>query len=346
MRRFTLFSFFFKARTCRTMELVDLSHVCCCQTVKMKKTQNLVFKKVMHTAFSIGLPLVVVINASFWVQSVFAQESTQTANAMLEKHAELKSSLAQNQYRRPLFLESAETADTVSSTAYAVLDSPFSAVSETFKKPDHWCDVLILHINTKYCQATTNTSPSTLAVNIGKKTPQTLSESFLLEFSYRVISSSPDYLAVRLHADKGPLSTTDYQMVLQAVPLPEGKTFINLRYSYGYGLAGRLAMQAYLATIGRDKVGFSKLSQEPSSSFVGGMRGTVERNTMRYFLAIEAYLASLKQPSAQQFNSRIQYWFDATEQYSRQLHEVDRSDYIQMKKDEYLRQRAKPVAAE
>jgi hypothetical protein len=290
-----------------------------------------------------GLTLVVAINASVWAQSVSAQGVTQKANALLEKHAELKNSLAQNQYRRPLFLESVETADTVSSTAYAVLDSPFPAVSETFKKPDHWCDVLILHINTKYCQATTNNNPSTLAVNIGKKTPQTLSESFSLEFSYSLISSSPDYLAVRLHADKGPLSTTDYQMVLQAVPLPESKTFINLRYSYGYGLTGRLAMQAYLATIGRGKVGFSKLSQEPGSPYVGGMRGTVERNTMRYFLAIEAYLASLKQPPAKQFNSRIQYWFDATEQYPKQLHEVDRTDYFEMKKDEYLRQQAKPV---
>ena len=312
----------------------------------MQNTQNSIFKKGAHTAFSMGLALVVASNSSVWAQSVSAQVNTQMANALLEKHAELKNSLAQNQYRRPLFLESVETANTVSSTAYAVLDSPFSAVSETFKKPDHWCDVLILHINTKYCQATTDFSPSTLAVNIGKKTPQTLSESFLLKFSYRVTSSSPDYLAVRLHADKGPLSTTDYQMVLQAVPLPEGKTFINLRYSYGYGLAGRLAMQAYLTTIGRGKVGFTKLSQEPGSSYVGGMRGTVERNTMRYFLAIEAYLASLKQLPAQQFNSRIQYCFDATEQYPKQLHEVDRPDYLEMKKDEYLRQKAKPVFTE
>lgn len=297
----------------------------------------------MHTAFSMGLTLVVTTHASVWAQSVAAQGVTQKANALLEKHAELKSSLAQNQYRRPLFLESVETTDTVSSTAYAVLDSPFSAVSETFKKPEHWCDVLILHINTKYCQATTNNSPSTLAVNIGKKTPQTLSESFSLEFSYRVISTSADYLAVRLHADKGPLSTTDYQMVFQAVPLPGGKTFINFRYSYGYGLAGRLAMQAYLATVGRGKVGFSKLSQEPGSPFVGGIRGTVERNTMRYFLAIEAYLASLHKSPEQQFDSRIQYWFDATEQYPKQLHEVDRPDYLGMKKNEYLRQNSKTI---
>jgi hypothetical protein len=268
------------------------------------------------------------------------QASETNANALLEKHAALMSQLAQNQYHRPLFLESMETGDTVSSTAYAVLNSPFDTVSAAFKKPGPWCEVLILHINTKYCRANVDANPSTLTVNIGKKTPQPLADAFLLEFSYKVAASTADFLAVRLHADKGPMSTTAYRMELQAVPLREGKTFINLRYSYGYGMAGRLAMQTYLATIGRGKIGFTKVVRDEKPVYVGGMRGTVERNTMRYYLAIEAYLASLTQLPAQQLESRLQHWFDATEQYPQQLHEVDRSQYLSMKRDEYQRQQS------
>lgn len=37
---------------------------------------------------------------------------------------------------------------------------------------------------------------------------------------------------------------------------------MHLSYSYGYGMAGRMAMQAYLATAGADKVGFSLVRQE------------------------------------------------------------------------------------
>jgi hypothetical protein len=59
---------------------------------------------------------------------------------------------------------------------------------------------------------------------------------------------------------------------------------------------------------------------------------------MRYYLAIEAYLASLGRPPLQQLDARLQYWFDATEEYSEQLHEVNRESYLSMKKDEYLRQ--------
>lgn len=288
--------------------------------------------------FAMAIFLVVTSNTNAFAQAVSAQGSESKATALLERHTVLQDQLSQNQYRRPLFLESVESAGTVSSSAYAVLDSPFSAVSATFRKTNNWCEVLILHINTKYCKATTNDRPSTLTVHIGKKTPQLLSDAFQLQFSYSLIADTSNYLAIQLHADDGPLSTTDYQLVLQAVPLPEGKTFINLRYSYDYGVAGRMAMQAYLSTIGRGKVGFSKKSNEPGSAYIGGMRGTIERNTMRYFLAIEAYLESLKQPPAEQFNTRLQYWFDATEQYPQQLHEVDRSSYLEMKKAEYQRQ--------
>ena len=30
-------------------------------------------------------------------------------------------------------------------------------------------------------------------------------------------------------------------------------------------------------------------------------------------------------------------WFDSTERYARQLHEVDRDDYLAMKRNEYKR---------
>ena len=276
------------------------------------------------------------INA--YAEAASNQDNESNAAALLQKYDALKAQLAKNQYRRPLFLESLERTDKVSSNAYAILDSPFTTVSTAFKTPSHWCEILILHINTKYCRTNTDTNDSTLTVNIGKKTPQALSDAFLLKFSYRLMAASSNYLAVQLHSDQGPLSTTDYRIELQAVPLSDGHTFINLSYSYGYGMAGRLAMQAYLATVGRGKIGFTQISQDEKPVYVSGMRGTVERNTMRYYLAIEAYLASLKQPVSQQFNTRLQYWFDATEEYSIQLHEVDRPDYLAMKKAEYLRQ--------
>jgi len=113
-------------------------------------------------------------------------------------------------------------------------------------------------------------------------------------------------------------------------------------YALSYGIASEFAMNLYLGTVGRDKVGFTRTQAagNDDAAFVGGMRGVVERNTMRYYLAIDAYLDSLAAPPQQQVDRRLQAWFDATEKYPRQLHEVERDAYLKMKRGEVERQQA------
>ncbi len=93
-------------------------------------------------------------------------------------------------------------------------------------------------------------------------------------------------------------------------------------------------MQGYLATLGADKVGFTATGKDSAGepAYVGGVRGVVERNTMRYYLAIDAYM-----DSPRQLAPRLAAWFDSTERYARQLHEVEREDYLAMKRNEYKR---------
>lgn len=260
--------------------------------------------------------------------------------ALRDKYQSLSAQLASNAFHRPLYLDSTEAHDSLKGDIYAVLDYPFATVNGALNNPErgpaNWCDVLILHLNTKYCHAMTGPNGSTLNVNLGKKVEEKLSSTFRVTFDYHPDVTRSDYFRVDLSADKGPMSTKDYHIVLEAVAIDSTHTFIHLTYSYGYGTAGRLAMKTYLATIGSDKVGFSKSAD--SSGYIGGVRGLVERNTMRYYLAIDAYLASLSAPANQRLDDRLNRWFDATEQYPRQLHEVDKADYLEMKHDEYQRQ--------
>ncbi len=264
-----------------------------------------------------------------------------TASALLSRHGNLARALANNIYGRPLLLESTEAGNLVSGNAYAVLDAPFTTVGTAFRNPNTWCDVMILHINTKYCRPVTGSKPVALKVHVGKKTPQSLQDSSALEFVMRQVSASENLLVVQLNAEKGPLGTSNYRIELQATPIEGNKTFMHLRYAYEYGMAGKLAMQGYLATGGRGKVGFSTTSPVTANAkpaYVGGARGAVERNTMRYYLAIDAYLQSLLQPPASQVNARLDKWFDATEQYPQQLRETDKASYLAMKKTEIQRQ--------
>ena len=262
--------------------------------------------------------------------------------ALLAKYGVLRDQLSSNQFQRPLYLNSSETQAGVRGSIYALVDHPFATTAAALNGPARWCDVLMLHLNTKFCRASSNDQGKNLQVNIGKKHDQPLNDSYRVDFAYRVVASGPDYLKVALAAEEGPFSTYDYAINLEAIPLDTHRTLVHLEYSYAYGLVGRLAMQTYLNTLGSAKVGFTITGKQADGQpvYIGGMRGLVERNTMRYYLAIEAYLGALSAPPQEKREKSLHHWFAATELYPRQLHELEQNQYLDMKRKEFARQRA------
>ncbi|WP_413927643.1 hypothetical protein [Herbaspirillum sp. alder98] len=262
------------------------------------------------------------------------------AAGLRTRYAQLQPQLQDNAFGRPLHLDSSEGSSTVKGDIYAVLEHPFTQVREALASPANWCDILILHLNTKYCSLSSQNGKTMLRMHVGKKTPQELRDTYRVDFVYAGGTAAADYFSSSMRADKGPLDTSDYRIQIEAVQLPDNRAFLHLSYSYAYGMAGKLALRAYLATVGRDKVGFTVTGQgsDGKPHYVTGSRASVERNTMRYYLAIDAYLASLSQPAAQRQEKRLDTWYATTEQYRTQLNEVDRNAYLAMKRDEVARQ--------
>jgi len=264
------------------------------------------------------------------------------AAGLQAQHATLAAQLAHNPFGGPLVLRSEEASHRIDGEVFAVLDHPFTQVSAALSDPAQWCDILILHLNTKYCRRQADAQGTVLDVRIGKKEPQAIKSASKLAFHWRAPTVKPDYMAATLESADGPYDTRDYRLLVEAVPLEGNRTFLHMGYAMSYGMASEIAMQLYLGTVGRDKVGFTRVhaTRNDDAAFVGGMRGVVERNTMRYYLAIDTYLDSLALAPAQRVDHRLQAWFDATEKYPRQLHEVDRDAYLSMKRSEVERQSA------
>lgn len=264
------------------------------------------------------------------------------AASLLDRYQGLTQKLTQNAFHRPIYLESTESQSSLKGDIYAVVDYPFAVVNgklnDPVRGPANWCDVLTLHLNVKYCHVSAGADGPVLDVNLGRKVEQKLTDTYPVQFHYHAAPAESGYFHVNLNAESGPLSTKDYRISLEAIPVGGNRTFLHLTYAYGFGTVGRLAMKSYLATIGSDKVGFTATGDPGTAKpgYIGGVRGLLERNTMRYYLAIDAYLATLDKP----LDQRLGRWFDATEQYPRQLHEVERQDYMEMKRDEFQRQRS------
>lgn len=274
--------------------------------------------------------------------AVHAQEPAGNASALRAKHESLLPQLRQNPFGKPLHLQSTESANSVSGDVYAVLRTPFDQAAPALAQAKGWCDILLLQFNIKRCRASPQGEGATLDVRIGRKFDQPVEQAYKVAFDFRVAAQAKDYVQVRLSAEEGPVSTKDYRIVLEAAPLPDGTSFIRLSYAYGFGFAGKLAMQAYLGTSGSSKVGFTQTGKgaDGEPQLVGGMRGVVERNTMRYYLAIESFLGALGTPPAERFEKASRDWFAGTGRYKRQLHEMEEAQYLAMKKKEYQQQAA------
>jgi len=251
------------------------------------------------------------------------------ADTLRAKYDEVKPQLQSNSYGRQLYIDSSEASHSLQGDVYAVLDHPYDKVKEALQDPNAWCDIMLLPFNTKACQA----GGGRVAVRIGRKFDQPVDQAYRLDLGFQRAASGPDYLETRLSAGQGPFGTRDYRITAEAIPLDGGHTFMHLSYAYGYGGTGKFAMQAYLATAGANKAGFTS----------GGMRGAIERNAMRYYLAVDAYLDTMDLPASQRVEQRINKWFSATERYPRQLHEMDRETYVTMKRQEYGKQQTASV---
>jgi hypothetical protein len=264
------------------------------------------------------------------------QAVAQDGATLRARYVALQDALAASPFGRPLLLESQDRDGQLEGRVHALVAQPFAVVSSALRSAPPWCDVLFLHLNVKQCvvEGTSARPVVALAVGpVGQKHDQALGDAYRLRFAFDPVRVTADHLHISMLAPEGPLGTSDYRIDIEATPAAQGRTFLRLAYSYRYGVAARMAMQAYLATTGRGKVGFSidAGGADGRPQPVRGVRGVVERNTMRYHLALDAYLTALSVPPPRQFEERLRRWHAGTERYAMQLRELDLGDYLALK---------------
>jgi hypothetical protein len=261
------------------------------------------------------------------------------AEALRSRYVALKTQLADNAFQRPLVLDSKQAPGALKGDVHAVVDHPYATVQRAVVQSATWCEILVLHINVKECSVAADAQGDLITAAIGRKNAASANGAHRVAFRYRTVAQAADYVRVELNADSGPMGTSDYRIVLQAVPVDGRRTFIHLSYAYAYGPAAAMAMRAYFSTAGADKVGFTVLERRADGQpvYVGDVRGALERNTMRYFLAIDAYLNAATAPQESRFERSLHLWFDATERYAHQLREIGQAEYLTQKRGELRR---------
>jgi hypothetical protein len=268
------------------------------------------------------------------------EKPRQGADILLDTYHRNMAKLETNSFGLPLFLESFERDDRVHVDVYGIFDYPFSSVVDVLRVSANWCDIVSLHPNVKACTHRELPNAWLLTFYIGRKFYQPPEDTRQVIYQYRNVVQQEGYLDIILTADAGPFGTKDHRMRFEALPLDEGRTFIHVSYAYSDSVALRLAGKAYFATLGRGKVGFTLTGTDRKGTpvYIGGPRGAIERNAVRYYFAIQSFMNSLSYPEKSRFSMKISEWYDLTTRYRKQLFDLEKKDYLIFKAKEHLNQ--------
>lgn len=258
-----------------------------------------------------------------------------SAARLQNQYRELRDLAQRGPFGVPLSVQSEDRDDQVSAEVYGIIEHPFEEVKAVLSSPASWCEFAPLHLNVKACTFQTQSRETFVTLYLGRKSYLTPEKASSQTYQFAVHTAEPGFLSVVLSAPKGLFGTTAHRFELEAAGV-DGRTVVALRSSYVPSVVTRAMTAIYLATVGRNRVGFSREDIEPAASprYVKGFRGLVERSAMRYYLAFEAFLDFGSVPVAQRFEASINAVYDLMERHPTQLHDMDKAEYLDAKRRE------------
>lgn len=216
----------------------------------------------------------------------------------------------------------------------AVIPRNFSELSAALARPANWCDIAPLVFNIKACTHQRKPGQEILTLYVGRKFYEPPGKAFPFKYIFTLRARRDDYLLVNLEAKEGPFGTGDYLLEIEAAGI-EGKTFLSFRSSCRTSTISNLATQVYLATAGRRKIGFSLVKRDGKPAEpVRGIKGILERNAVRFYLALQVYLETHALPPDKRYEAALERWHALTERHHPQLYEMNRNDYLAAKRRE------------
>ena len=212
-------------------------------------------------------------------------------------------------------------------------------MATTFTEPGGWCNFLVLNPNIKTCTFRREAQETLLTLYIGSKSYRAPESATEQVYRFLVRARQPEYAAISLTAPQGLLGTTAHRFEFEASSVA-GKTVVGLSSSFEPSMVSKLLTGIYLSTLGRSKIGFSREATEAGvpADYVRGVKGMIERNAMRYYLALKAVLDTNDLPAGRQFEARARLAYDLMDLFPAQLRQMDKAEYLDIKSREHQNQ--------
>jgi hypothetical protein len=256
--------------------------------------------------------------------------------SLIDKYHKIEKELTKSSLTIPFYLESSVSINASQVDVYGTIKYPFNIVENELQMPTNWCDIVLLHSSVRACTYKKVNNTWMLTLYNVKKFQDPLKDAYPMNFGYRIIAQQSGGFTISLAALEGSFGTKDHQLELEAIPLDQDMTFVHLRYSFRYSSLEYFLMKSYFSIFGGRRIGFSVIGTDSDGNpvYVGGPRGAIEADVVRYYLTILAYMDTRKIPVEQQLEKRMSQYYDLTARYKKQLFEMEKEEYLTCKRQD------------
>ena len=238
----------------------------------------------------------------------------------------------------PIYLKTVQDENVLNVSLMGRIPFKFPDVAEVLARPTSYCDFLPLMFNVKSCVITEFNPVTHMKFYVAGKHYSPPLASYRIHALFRLVERTPEKIRIRLESEEDSLGKSGYDVDLVAIPL-EGETLLYLKSRYAPGRVTRMATRTYVNVFARDKPGFTEI-QEPDGKkkLITGFPAVIERSTVRAYFALKAYMLNYHLPPAKRFEACLNTWYDLNEPYKKQLYELGREQYLQIKRREHQNQ--------
>lgn len=282
---------------------------------------------------------VVIIGIGLFIVSAAANADRTDAHQLLSQYRQFSADIKPIDKSLPLRIQSHEQDRHLRVNVFGLVNYSYAQVADVLASPAAMCDFLILNMNVKACTYLPGKQRADMVIYVAGKKYASLYRTLQIEPYFELQKRDKNYLRVLMASHRGSWGMKEYSVLVEASPY-KNKTLVRFTSNYEASRINKAATTAYLKTFARKKVGFTVIgkNQQGQPEYVRGMQGVIERNAVRSYLALQAYLGTANTPSKQRFESRLRRWFDLTDVYTRQLHEMHWQPYLRNKRREYQNQ--------
>lgn len=252
-----------------------------------------------------------------------------------KRYYAIKKYLDQSQFETPIYIHSSLSKQSLKGEVYGLIHNPditFEQLGKAFANYKNWCEFIPLHLNVKACIYQRINKRRYLTFYVGRKFYQAPEDVYRVRYRFRLVTMTKGYFNVVLNAPYGPAGTSNYLLQLEVMKV-EDMILFRVISSYTPSRRSRFGTSIYLSTKGKNKTGFTVVGvgDDGKPVYVRGIKGIIERNVIRYFLAGKAFMATRKLPYDKRYKALLQYWFLETEKYHKQLYEMSKKQYLKAK---------------